>query len=236
MRNNRSRIIGAMLLVQLAGLIVPFVMLHPMTTADFLANAAAYASQIKLAAILLLANCALAVAISVLAFRFFREQSPAVSALLVAAGATMFALQAVDNAQLVSMLSLSQEYVQAGRAGEYFQPLAAAVSSGRRWVHYSELVAIDSWLFVLYGLLYSSRRVPRPLAAFGLMTVLLHFAAIPLPLFMGYSPATTLGVPMAFGILALALWLMAKGLEEGRRPLGEAAATAPREVGLAGEA
>jgi hypothetical protein len=44
-----------------------------------------------------------------------------------------------------------------------------------------------------------------------MLTVLLHFVAIPLAAFLGYGITTNLGVPMAFGLLATAVWLMVKG-------------------------
>lgn len=55
--------------------------------------------------------------------------------------------------------------------------------------------------------------VPRALAAFGLVTLALHFVAVPLPGFLSYGICTTLGVPMAFGLLANAAWLTMKGFE-----------------------
>lgn len=115
---------------------------------------------------------------------------------------------------MLSMLSLSQQYAQAGGPDELFQTLAAVVGSTRRWAHYSELLVIDAWIFVLYSLLYRFALVPRALAAFGLITVMLHFTGIPLPLFLGYRSVTLMGVPMALSHIALALWMMAKGFEE----------------------
>ena len=220
MRSAKStgRIIGPLLLVQLAGLIVPFVLLRPMTTTDFLANAAGSSSQVKVAVFLLFANCALTIGISVAAFPVFREYGPAIALLLVALSVIMFSLQAVDNAHLMSMLSLSERYVQAHGSDELFQTLSAVARSARRWTHYSELLVIDTWIIVLYGLLYRFRLVPRALAAFGLITVLLHFTAIPLPLFLGYSGVTALGVPMAFGHTALAIWLLTRGFDERHHP------------------
>jgi hypothetical protein len=220
---STSRIIGIMLVVQLAGLIVPFALLHPMTTENFLTDAAASSSQVEVALFLLYANCALTIGISITAWSVFRQYSEAVALLLIALSAIMFALQAVDNAHLMSMLSLSRQYAQAGGAAEPLQTLAVAVRSTRKWTHYSELLVIDSWIFVLYCLLYRFRLVPRALAAFGLITALLHFAAIPLPLFLGYGGVTVLGVPMAFSHLALALWLMTRGFQENNRPLRAAA-------------
>ncbi len=213
---NTGRIIGIVLLVQLAGLIVPFVLLHPLTrdSRDFLANAAGASLQIKVAVFLLFANCALTIGIAVAAWPVFRQYSEAMALWLVAASVVMFSLQAVDNAHILSMLSLSQQYVQAGGPDDLFQTLAAAVGSTRRWAHFTELLVIDSWIFLLYISLFRSAVVPRALAVFGLITVVLHFTAIPLRGFLSYSLVTPLGVPMALSHIALALWMMAKGFEE----------------------
>jgi len=218
MRSAKSvgQIIGMLLFVQLAGLIVPFVLLHPLTRGprDFLANAAGASLQIKLAVFLLFANCALTIGIAIAAWPVFRQYSEAMALWLLAAGVIMFSLQAVDNAHMLSMMSLSQQYAQAGGPDELIQTLAAVVGSTRRWAHYSELLVIDAWIFVLYWILYRFALVPRALAAFGLLTVMLHFTGIPLRGFLGYSLVTLMGVPMAFSHIALALWMMARGFEE----------------------
>jgi hypothetical protein len=217
MRSAKSagRLIGILLVVQLAGLIVPFVLLHPLTTApsEWLANAAASSFQIKAAVFLLFANCALTIGIPVAAFSVFREYSYAMALLLVAAGVIMFTLQAVDNAHMMSMLSLSQRYVQEAGQDELYRMLAAAVGSTRRFVHFAELFAIDAWIFLLYIILYRFALVPRLLAAFGLITVLLHVTGIPLPLFLGYGSVTLMGATMAVSHIALGAWLMVKGFE-----------------------
>jgi hypothetical protein len=99
--------------------------------------------------------------------------------------------------------------------------LAAAVGSTRRFVHFAELFAIDAWIFLLYIILYRFALVPRLLAAFGLLTVVLHFTGIPLPLFLGYGSVTLMGATMALGHIALAAWLVTKGMSEGHYAAGE---------------
>ena len=218
MRSDKGvgRIIGMLLFLQIAGLIVPFVLLHPLTSGfrDYLANAAASSFQIKVAVFLLFANCALTIGIAIAALPVFRQYSDQMALSLVAVGVIMFSLQAVDNTHVLSMLSLSQQYARAGGPDELFQTLAAVVGSTRRWAHYSELLVIDWWIFVLYSLLYRFALVPRVLAAFGLITVMLHFTGIPLPLFLGYRGVMLMGVPMALSHITLASWLMAKGFED----------------------
>jgi hypothetical protein len=223
MRSAKStgRIIGMLLFVQLAGLIVPFVLLHPLTTGtqNYLANAAGASFQIKVAVFLLFANCALTIGIAIAAFQVFRQYSETMALWLLATSVIMFLLLAVDNVHVLSMLSLSQQYAQAGGPAELFQTLAAAVGSTRRWAHFTELLVIDCWIFLLYSVLCRFRLVPRALAVFGLITVMLHFTGIPLPGFLGYSIVTLMGVPMALSHITLAIWLLTRGFEERSRPL-----------------
>jgi hypothetical protein len=218
---NPGRLIGVLLFLQLAGLIVPFVLLHPLTTGPqgHLANAAGASSAIKVAVFLLFANCTLTIGISIAAFRTFHRHSEAMALWLLAASVIMFLLQAVDNVYVLSMLSLSWEYARAGGPDDLFRALAAAVGSTRKWAHTTELAAIDAWIFLLHGILYRYALVPRPLAAFGLITAVLHFTGIPLQSFLGRGLVMPMGVPMAVSHLALAAWLVARGLGGGRAPL-----------------
>src|SRR6267378_8672229 len=100
MRSAKStgRLIGMLLFVQLSGLIVPFVLLHPLTTGprDFLANAAGASLQIKVAVFLLFANCALTIGITVAAWPVFRQYSELMALWLLAVSVIMFSLQAID--------------------------------------------------------------------------------------------------------------------------------------------
>jgi hypothetical protein len=211
-----GRWIGVLLLVHLAGLIVPFVMLHPVArgSRDWLANAAASSFQIKAAVFLLFANTALTIGIAIAAWPVFRRHSERMALWLVALGVIMFTLQAVDNAHVLSMVSLSQQFAQTGGPADVFQTLAAAAGSTRRWVHYSELLAIDAWILVLYSVFFRFALVPRALAGFALLTVVLHLTGITLPLWLGYPSVTLLGASLALGHTALAVWLMVKGFRE----------------------
>jgi len=216
-----GRTVGMLLLGQLAGLIVPFVLLIPLTVPppDYLANAAAASSPIKVAVLLLLANCALTIAISIAVFRLFSRYSQAAALWLLAVSVIMFMQQAIDNVHLLSMLSLSQQFTQAGGADPLFLPLAASVGATRRWAHITELLVIDCWIFSFYAVLYRSGLVARAVAVFGLITVTSHFIGIPSRSFLGYSPIALMGLPMALSHITLAIWLVVKGVDaRPRRP------------------
>jgi len=195
---------------------VPFILLLPLLAPPgFLENGATVAFQIKIAVFLFFANCALTIGISIGAFQIFRQHSYTLALWLLALSIIMFLAQAVDNVHLLSMVSLSQEYSKTSASHpELFQPVAIALGATRKWSHYTELLVIDSWMFMFYGLLWRSAIVPRALAAFGLFTLVSHATGITLPLWLSYHSVTLMGVPLAFSHIALALWLMVKGFPE----------------------
>jgi len=151
-----GRLIGVLLFLQLAGLIVPFVLLHPLTTGpqDFLANAAGASFRSGWLCFSCLRIVRLTDRHFNRAWPLFRQYSERMALWLVAASVIMFALQAVDNAHILSMLSLSQQYAQAGGPDELFQTLAVVSARPGGGCISTELLVIDSWIFLLYSVLY----------------------------------------------------------------------------------
>jgi hypothetical protein len=226
MRSAKStgRIVGVLLFVQLVVLALPFILLLPITTPDFLENAAGISSQIRVAVLLLFASSALTIGIAIAGFPVFREYSHRMALWFVAWSVIWFSVQAVDNINILSMLSLSQQYAQGGASSaELFGALAASVRSTRVWSHYTELLVIDAWFFVFYGLLFRFSLVPRALAGFALIMVVVHAAAISLPMFLGYGRVMVLAYSLTLSYLAVGTWLVVKGFDERHRRLRDAA-------------
>jgi Domain of unknown function (DUF4386) len=170
-RSARSvgRTIGLLLIVQLVGLILPFVLVLPLTTVGFLDTAAAHGSEIRAAVLLLFANGLLTIGIAVAAFPVIRDHSLIMALWLLALSVIWFSMQAVDNAHIMSLLSLSQRNAEGGAANaELFGALGTLARSSRRWAHYTELLVIEAWFFLFYGLLFRLSLVPRVLAGSGL--------------------------------------------------------------------
>ena len=209
---------GVLLLLHLAaGLMVPFMMLHSLVSPPgFLASAAAIPNQVRAAVFLLFFGSALAIAVASAAWSVFRQYSPAMALWLVGLAIASFTLQAVDNAHLLSMLSLSQQYAEAGTGkAEIFQSLALVVGAARKWSHYTFLLVIGTWIFLMYGLLYRFRLVPRWLAVIGLIGVVGQMAGVTLRGLWGLPPETRLAMPLAPAYVGLAIWLIVKGFNEG---------------------
>lgn len=217
---NAGRIIGLLLPVHLAtGLIVPYVLLLPLTTAPagFLETAAGMPIQVRLNVLLLFVGGAVPVGIAVAAWPVVRQHSYALGLWLLALAAVNLSLQVVENSHWLSMLSLSQAYAEAGAADAgRFQSLGIVVRSAWKWAHYSHILVVVGWLFTLYCLLFRCAMVPRALAAIGMVACVLQFTGITLPAFAGYGmPFPELfGMPLGLANLLLAVWLMAKGFNE----------------------
>lgn len=208
---NTGRAIGVLLVVQLVLLIVPFVLLLPLGR-DFVTTAAPAAGQIRTAVILLFANGGLTIWLSLTATRVLQGGGNLGALWLVAAGVIMCVLQAVDNAFILSMLAVSELSANAAAPAEAFAVSGEAIRLIRQWTHTIAILAIDVWIASLYVLLRRRHAVPGALTALGLGTTGLHIVGIPLRSLLGYGPMATLGMPMALGHLALATWLIAKGL------------------------
>jgi len=211
-----GRVVGAMLLLQLVGLMVGFILItEPLRATDFLSTAAADAGRVKAGVVVLLANCGLAIATSVTAWRVFREYSSQMGIWLMILSLLMFVMQAVDTVHIMSMLSLSERFVESGGAqSDVYNALAASVRATRRFAHYLELLSIDFWFGMFYAIVLRFTLVPRLVAGFSILTLVLHFVAVPAPGFLGYGINTSLGVPLAFGMLAMSVWLIWKGFRD----------------------
>lgn len=207
-----GRLVGFLLLVQLAGLIVPFILLHPITSTAFLGTAAGSASQLRTAVGLLFANAALTMAIATLAFHTLRAHGHGMALWLLATSILWFMAQAADNAHILSMVSLSQRYTDgSGANAEVFEALAGAARSTRIWFHYTALLLVEAWFLVFYAALHRTALVPRPLALLGVAMVFLHAVGVTLPMFVGFEPTPMLAPSLALSHVAIGVWLIAKG-------------------------
>lgn len=236
MRTAKStgRLIGVLLLLQLAtALMLPFMLIHSLTTGSpgFLTAAAENSFQIRSAVLIFFVGGALTVSLGITALPVFRLYSNATALWFLVICAVSFTLDTVHSATVMSMLSLSQEYVNGGAANpELSQALGAAVASARRWAHFTQLVAIGGWLFVFHSSLLRFGLIPRALAALGVIGVALQFTGVTLMMFLGYRIIGEMALPLLPIQITVAVWLMVKGFEERHLPIR----TEAHEAGLAG--
>ncbi len=219
---NTGRIIGILLIIHLfTGLITPYIMLRPLTSPfSFAANTPGNSFLVRSAVMMLFVGGAVTIAIAITALPFVRQYSFAIAAWLFALAVANFCLQGVENAAWMSLFSFSQDYASASPAdaGVYIV-VGAAVRSAWKWVHYTHLLIVVSWMLMLFVVLWRSRLAPPVLGVLGVITTLMQITGITLPQFLAYpSPVPMLmGMPLGFVYLALSLWLIVKGFRDPAR-------------------
>ena len=126
--------------------------------------------------------------------------------------------QIVAALGLLSLLTLSQEYVKADAlAAPAFQAAGALLLAVRFWASLL-LAQIGFGLGALmyYYVFYQSRLIPRWLSGWGLIAIILHLTSVfltnvgQIDPFSG-SPILLLSMPIFFQELTLAVWLIVKG-------------------------
>ncbi len=118
----------------------------------------------------------------------------------------------VGSIILLSLLTLSQEFVLAGAPGaSHFQTAGTLLLAARDWAFLigSGFVWSLSALLLNY-LLYRSKFIPRWLSVWGLVGAALSFGNY-LPQFFGIDSIEILFLPIAVQEMVFAVWLIVKG-------------------------
>lgn len=200
-----GRTLGALLLLQLAGLIVPFILIMPVTEPGYLLTVVPVEGRVRLGLLLLIGNGALTVAISGILFRQVRPITPVLGGWLLILGVAMLLLQAVDTILALGMLTAADGYSAATeRLRTTMEAPGTLLAGVRHAAHYVTLLAIGSWMLVFYATLWRARLVPRALAALGVIAALSHLSGISLPVLLGAAPVAPMAMVLAVSHLALA--------------------------------
>lgn len=216
--SRAGRIIGALIISQMIlGALVNFVLETPLFDAPgFLVNAAHYSRQIGFAALLGLITEALWVGIAVTAFPFFYRHSRTLTLWFAALAVVVLAVAVVENAAVMSMVSLSEAYAKAGAVDRgQFETARVIAASARNWPHFLARMLDGCTIFVFYAVLYRSVFVPRVLAGIGLIASVLQVCGVAMPLF-GHDVVFPMLAPLGLIQLVLAVWLMARGFRNHR--------------------
>jgi hypothetical protein len=126
----------------------------------------------------------------------------------------------IGTLSLLSLLTLSQEFIAAGAPGaSSFQTLGALLLAVRDWqLHVISGLAFSLGVLMYYAILYRSNLIPRWLSGWGVLGAVLSLAATVLASFTHdfglESVHTYLNVPIGLQELVFAVWLIAKGFNQ----------------------
>ena len=123
----------------------------------------------------------------------------------------------IGTLSLLSLLTLSQEFIAAGAPGaSSFQTLGALLLAVRDWqLHVITGLAFSLGVLMYYAILYRSNLIPRWLSGWGVLGAVLSLAATVLASFtrdLGMASVNTyLSAPIGLQEMVFAVWLIAKG-------------------------
>jgi hypothetical protein len=212
-----ARIVGVLFITATAASILPLPFLEPINPANYLAGVSANGNQVTVGALLWFIAAATSASIAISLYPILRKYNEG-----LALGAVGFRLiegvfYIVGVASLLSLLTLSHEYMQAGAPeASYFQTLGILLLAVRDWAsHVLAVIAFSLGALMYYYIFYRSRLVPRWLSVWGFVGAALCMAAGMSVMFRLIAPLSTsqvvLVLPIAAQEMVLAVWLIVKG-------------------------
>ena len=208
-----ARIVGVLFITATVASSLGFAILDPILNApDILVNVSANTTQVIIGVLLLLIDSAAVVGIAVMMFPILKKHNEALALGYVGFRVIEAAIIIFASIILLSLLTLSQEYVQAAAPdASYFQTLGTLLLAVWDWALLLGIMIVFSLTaLILNYLLYQSELVPRWLSGWGLIGATLLLAAGLLEIF-DINLTDIINLPIALQEMVFAIWLIVKG-------------------------
>lgn len=232
----RPRTIGALFIAATVASVLGLIVLgSSLDDPGYLTNAAADETRVTIVALLDLIAVALIVAIAVMMFPVLSRHSAGIAVGYVAARLVEATITVVGTVGLLSVLTLSQEYVQTGASNpSAFEPLGPVLLAVRDWTDViGAQTAFALSALILNASFYETRLVPRFISVWGFLGGVLALVAGLVGLF-SRDPFSAVSIvlilPIAVNEMVLAVWLIVRGFtltatsaEPGKRGVADRA-------------
>ena len=217
---RRSAVVaGVLFIVATAASLLSGPFLAPVTDPGFLTSAAERQAQVATGVLLTFIAALAAPGIAVALYPVLRRFGPGRSLGSVAFRTVEGMFYALGAIVLLSLSTLSQEYVDAGApADRHFSTLGDTMLAGyHALVDVGLLLAFSVGGLLYYLVFYRSRLIPIWLSAWGIAGVVLLMVAAVLIVFDVIAPLSAgqvaLAAPIGVQEMVLAVWLIAKGFD-----------------------
>ncbi len=210
-------IVGVVFITATVAAIIGFLLVLPILNPDYIISGSANENQIILGAFLELIAAGAVAGTSITLFPYLRKQNESLALGYVGGRILEAVMIVVGTISLLSILTLSQEFVKAvDPNASSFLTAGLLLLSVRHW---TDILGPNFLLgpntLMLSYLLYRSKLVPRFISVWGLVGATLIFAAALLEMFglllQGSAGVGILAAPVATFEMALAVWLIVKG-------------------------
>ena len=230
--NSNRRIaiaVGVLFMVATGAAVSQFAFRGSLAAPDYLTEIAADGSQVTFAALLDLIMIAAIFAIPVVLFPILQKHNENLARGYLAARIFEGVVLVIGTISLLSLLTLSREFVAAGTPDvARYQILGGfLLAAGDTTLLVGGLIIFSLTALILNVALYKSRLIPRFLSGWGVIGVPLMFSGGVLTLFgvIGGSFSTigtVLMAPLAVQEMVFALWLIVKGFNPSAIASGSA--------------
>jgi len=219
---KQAIIVGILFIIATAAplLSTPFInpiFINPINTPDYLVNVAENATQVTTGALLELIMALAIAGIATTLYPILKKYNETLAMGYVVARiieGVIFIVVAVFG--LLSLLTLSQEFVKAGTPDAfYFQTLGTLLIAAHDWSYIISNPVFSLSALILNYVLYQSKFVPRFISVWGLIGTVLLLAGGFLGMFSLLTETSILGnviyLPIAVQEMVFAVWLIVKG-------------------------
>jgi len=211
--------VGALFIIATgSSILATFGFLEPILNApDYLISVSANETQLIIGVLIDAINSVAVVVIAVMLFPILKKHSEALAIGYVASRIIESVILIVGHISQLSLVPLSQEYVQAGTLeAAYFLPSGTLLLAVSDWTWLlGPTIVLGITALILNQILYQSRLVPRWISVWGLIGGIMILAAGLLAMVGVIGTKSTifflLGAPIALNEMVFAVWLIVKG-------------------------
>jgi len=206
-------IVGVLFIIATASPMISIFFIGSIYDPAYLTAVSANENQVLIGALLLLTMTTAIVSIPIMMFPILKKHSERLALGYVGARTFEGFFSAVNVIILLSLLSLSREFVNAGApVASYFQTSGALTLAVFDWGSILLDFPFCLSVLVLHYLLYQSKLVPRWLSALGLIGGALWLATTPFRMFGLFPPSMEfLAIIIMVQEMVFAVWLIVKG-------------------------
>ena len=212
-----AKIVGVFYIIStVAGILANLVFLEPILNApDYLITVSAHENQVIIGALFDLICAGAFVVIAVTIFPILKKLNETIAVGYVVARSFEAVPFVIGAISYLSLVPLSQEFVQAGAPdASYFQTAGTVLLVVRSWTELlGPTIFFSLTALILNQILYQSKLVPRLISVWGLIGAILFLAAGLLEAFgfIGFDQRMLLALPLALQEMVFAVWLIVKG-------------------------
>jgi Domain of unknown function (DUF4386) len=207
-----ARIVGSLILIATVTYLLGDALLQSILNApDYLRQVYPNSTQVVIGVLLEFIDAAAVAAVGIMLFPILRKHNEAIALGYAGTRIIECLLLIVAGISSLALITLSQEYVQAGAPdASYFQELGTLLVAQSGLAFQIAMIALGLGSIPFCYLLYRSRLIPRSIAVLGLIGYAALFIGSSLELF-GLNLSMIHFVPGGLFELIFPIWLIVKG-------------------------